>query len=106
MLHMETISKLLFWEKVTFGILTKHGKSKFIPDVYHVEGVKHNLLSIGKLIQKGYGVYIEDNHCVIKDTRPSNHLIEKVPMTRNCLFPLRIILDMKGKKNTRTIFKG
>ena len=57
--------------KYTVGILTKQGESKFIPDVYHVEGLKHNLLSIGQLIQKGYKVYIEDDHYVIKDKRPS-----------------------------------
>ena len=76
-----------------------------MPDVYHVEGLKHNLLSIGQLIQKGYRVYIEDNHYVIKDKHPSNQLIEKVPMTSNRLFPLRIILDMNGKTNTRVAFK-
>ena len=32
--------------------LTKQGESKYIPDVYHVEDLKHNLLSIGQLIQK------------------------------------------------------
>ena len=36
--------------KGTFNIITKHGGSKYIPDVYHVEGLKHNLLSIGQLI--------------------------------------------------------
>ena len=83
--------------KGTVDILTKQGESKYIPDVYHVEGLKHNLLSIGKLIQKGYRVYMEDDHCVIKDKRPRNQLIAKVPMTRNRLFPLRIVRDMKGK---------
>ena len=34
-------------------ILTKQGESKYIPNVYHVEGLKHNFLSIGQLIQKG-----------------------------------------------------
>ena len=34
------------------GILTKHGESKFILGVYHVKGLKHNLLSIRQLIQK------------------------------------------------------
>ena len=77
-----------------------------MPDVYHVEGMKHNLLSIGQLIHKGYRFYMEDNHCVIKDIRPSNRLIEKVPMTSNRLFPLRIIPDMKGKTNTGVAFKA
>ena len=46
-----------------------------------------------------------DNHAVIKDIRPTNQLIEKVPMTSNHLFPLRIILDMKGMTNTWATFK-
>ena len=62
-----------------------------MPNVYHLEGLKHNLLSIGQLIQKGYRIYMEDNHCVIKDIRPRNQVIEKVPMTSNHLFPLKIV---------------
>ena len=42
---------------------------------------------------------------MIKDKRLSNQLIEKVPMTSNHLFPLRIIPDTKGKTNTRAAFK-
>ena len=48
---------------------------------------------------------MEDEHCVIKDKRPSDQLIEKVPMTSNRLFPLRIVPDMKGKTNTGAVFK-
>ena len=92
--------------KGSVDILTKQGESKYIPDVYHVEGLKHNFLSIGQLIQKCYRVYMEDDHCVIKDKRPSDQLIEKVPMTSNRMFPLRIVPDMKGKTNTRAAFKG
>ena len=33
--------------KGTINILTKQGEHKYMPDVYHVEGLKHNLLSIG-----------------------------------------------------------
>ena len=90
---------------VLIDILTKQGESKYIPNVYHVEGLKHNLLSSGQLLQKGYRVYMEDEHCVIKDKRPSDQLIVRVPMTSNHLFPLRIIFDMKGKTNTGAAFK-
>ena len=76
-----------------------------MPDVYHVEGLKHNLLSIGQLIQKGYKFYMEDNNCVIKNICPSNQLIEKVPMISNRLFPLRIIRYMKGKRNIGVAFE-
>ena len=99
MLHLEIMSKSLFLGKCTVSILTKQEEHKYIPDVYHVEGMKHNLLIIRKMIQKGYRVYIEDNHCVIKDKCPSNQFIAKVPMTSNRLFPLRIVPDMKGKTN-------
>ena len=86
----------------TVGILTKQGENKYIPDVYHVEGLKHNLLSIGQLIQKGYRVYIEDDH---KDKCPSDQLIAKVPMTSNHLFPLTIVPNIKGKTKTGAAFK-
>ena len=43
---------------------------------------------------------MEDNHYVIKDIRPSNQLIARVPMTHNHLFPLRIVLE-----NTEAAFK-
>ena len=58
--------------KGTIGILTKQGESKFIPNVYHVEGIKHNFFSIGQLIQKCYRFYMEDNHYVVKDIRQRN----------------------------------
>ena len=48
---------------------------------------------------------MEDDHCVIKDKRPSDQLVAKVPMTSNHLFPLRIVPYMKGKKNTGATFK-
>ena len=86
-------------------ILTKQGESKYIPHVYHIEGLKHNLLRIGQLIHKGCRFYIEDDHCVIKDKHPRNQLIAKVPMASNRLFPLRIVTDIKGKKNIGAVFK-
>ena len=48
---------------------------------------------------------MEDEYCVIKDKRPNNQLIEKVPMTSNHLFPLRIVPNIKGKK-TGAAFKA
>ena len=49
---------------------------------------------------------MEDDHCVIKDKRQSNQLIAKVSMTSNCLFPLRIVSNMKGKINIRAAFRA
>ena len=49
---VQTYVQVTVLRKGNVGILTKQGGSKFILDVYHVEGLKNNLLSIGQLIQK------------------------------------------------------
>ena len=48
---------------------------------------------------------MEDEHYVIKDKRPSDQLITKVPMTRNHFFPSRIVPGMKEKTNIGDAFK-
>ena len=42
---------------------------------------------------------------MIKDKRPSNQLIAKVPMTISHFFPLRIVPNMKGETYTGASFK-
>jgi hypothetical protein len=64
--------------KDNINILTRQGEHKVISDVYYVSGLKHNRISTGKLLQKGYKIYMEDNHCVIMDKCPSNLLITKI----------------------------
>ena len=56
----------ILWKGI-ICILTNQGESKYIPDVYHVEGLKDNCLSIGQLMQKRYRVYVEYGHYVIKE---------------------------------------
>lgn len=36
-------------------------------DVYFVDGLKHNLLSIGQLVDKGCHLQFSDKKCTIKD---------------------------------------
>jgi hypothetical protein len=42
-------------------VLTKHGEVKNIYDVYYVPNIKHNLLSVGKLMVHGYDVTFHNN---------------------------------------------
>ena len=35
--------------------------------VYFVDGLKHNLLSVGQLMDKGYQLQFADKTCTIKD---------------------------------------
>ena len=43
-------------EKGNIKILTKKGEKKHISNVYFVPSLKHNLFSIGQLVEKGYRV--------------------------------------------------
>ena len=48
-----TDSKVSVMGKGRVNILTKKGEKKYISDVYFVPGLKHNLMSVGQLMQKG-----------------------------------------------------
>jgi len=65
--------------------------------VYYVVDLKHNLMSTGQLLQKGYRIYMEDNHYVILDRYPSNQLITRIQMTCNRVFPLTLKPTIKRK---------
>jgi hypothetical protein len=69
-------------------VLTKQGEVKNIPDVYYVPNIKHNLLSVGKLMTHGYDVTFHKNTCTILNQ--TKILVAKVPMTKNILFPLEM----------------
>jgi hypothetical protein len=52
--------------------------------------MKHNLLSVGKLIEHGYKVLFEGTSCKIYDKIPSRKLISEMHMTPNRMFPLTL----------------
>ena len=87
--------------KGVVNILTKQGETKEISELYYVPILKHNLLSVGQLTQKGYKVIFQGQEVVIYDKPPSKQLIEKVQMTRNILFPL--ILNYSGQASSFTV---
>lgn len=68
-------------------IQSKQG-SKRVSDVYYVPGLKHNLLSVGQLLQKGHHVLFKQGECEIRDK--NSVLIARVNMTENKMFPLRL----------------
>ncbi|XP_022007712.1 uncharacterized protein LOC110906973 [Helianthus annuus] len=68
------------------------GHEKRVPNVFYVEGLKHNLLSVGQLVQKGYDVRFNDEGCTIND--PSGFCIGTVKMTGNKMFPLNLKHDI------------
>ena len=48
------------------GSITLYGK-KNTDDVYFVDGMKHNLSSVGKLMDKGYQLQFGNDICIIKN---------------------------------------
>jgi len=54
-----TDSKVSIISKGRVNILTKKGEKNYISDVYFVPGLKHNLISIGQFMQKGYNVFFK-----------------------------------------------
>ena len=93
-----TYIQVIVLDKGSINILTKQGEERVMSNVYYVSSLKHNLMSIGQLLQKGYRIYMEDNHCVIMDKSPRNLLIAKIHMTNKRMFPLT--LNPTKKKNT------
>jgi hypothetical protein len=82
--------------KCAINVITKTGK-KTIHDLYFVLGLKHNLINVGQLTQKGYRVAFENNVCTIFDIPPSKIVIAKIKMTNNRMFPLHMKSEMMEK---------
>ena len=56
------------------GRIIGHGSignnsSSLIENVLLVDGLKHNLLSISQLCDKGFKLIFESSHCIIKDSQ-------------------------------------
>jgi hypothetical protein len=83
-------SLVKFQDKGTVHILTKQDVKKDINDVYHVPDLKHNILSVGQLVENGYKVLFEGASCKIYDKPPSIKLISEIHMTQNRMFPLTL----------------
>ncbi|KAJ0963177.1 hypothetical protein J5N97_028299 [Dioscorea zingiberensis] len=47
----------------------ENGDQKYISDVFYVPGMKTNLLSVGQLVQKGYGMTLHDGKLSICDKK-------------------------------------
>ncbi|XP_024965761.1 uncharacterized protein LOC112505959 [Cynara cardunculus var. scolymus] len=62
-------------------------KDKRISNVFYVPGRKHNFLSVGLLILKGYRLLFRNEYCEI--TNFNNSLIGKAYMTHNKMFPIK-----------------
>jgi hypothetical protein len=85
--------------KYVILVYDKNDERRKIDDVYYVPGMKCNLLSVGKLIEKNYRVFFKNKVCTTYDKYPSKQLISIVEMTKNIMFPLIMRNDFTDSLN-------
>ncbi|CAJ2647891.1 unnamed protein product [Trifolium pratense] len=66
----------------------KNGNHTFVADVLYVPSMKHNLLSLGQLLEKGFNYSTKDH--IIEVFDPKNKLILKAPLSKNRTFRVNL----------------
>lgn len=69
-------------------IKRKDGEEAFISDVLFVPSMKHNLLSVGQLVEKGYTMTLGQNQMKVYDDH--SRLILEAPLSKNRTFKIGI----------------
>ena len=64
--RMDEDNKLLVKGSGDILVHTKNGDIKHMANVFYVPGLKHNLLSVGQLLKKGYNIQFKKDLCEIK----------------------------------------
>ncbi|KAI5430924.1 hypothetical protein KIW84_035170 [Lathyrus oleraceus] len=82
-------SKVIVEGKGTIRYLQKDGLIGSIQDVYYVPNLKTNILSLGRLTEKGYSILMKERILYLKDKL--GHLIARVEMERNRMYKLNLI---------------
>ncbi|XP_050916822.1 uncharacterized protein LOC127131996 [Lathyrus oleraceus] len=85
-------------------IQRSNGEKSMRKNVLHVPGIKCNLLSVGKMVEKGFSVIMKDRLLELFDTQ--NNLVLKSPMLENMTFKtiinstyvqwIKIVVDHKN----------
>ena len=70
-----------------------NNSSSLIENVLLVDGLKHNLLIISQLCDKGFKVIFESSHCIIKDSQNDKIIFMAIEMK---MFILLIFQNMKA----------
>lgn len=64
-----------------------YGKSKLISNVLYAPELAHNLLSVGQLLLGGFTILFDEACCTITE-KATGHVLAKVNMAENHMFPL------------------
>lgn len=89
-LNFPTTAPCQLWGKD--ASLLRNGDHSFISEVFYVPAMKSNLLSMGQLLEKGYGMQFWGRDLSIFDTKGT--LILKTTLTKNRMFRVDIPSDV------------
>ncbi|XP_045792104.1 uncharacterized protein LOC123886874 [Trifolium pratense] len=81
-------STILVEGKGKVMVQRKNANHTFITDVLYVPSMKHNLLSLGQLLEKGFNYSTKDHNIQVFD--PQNKLILKAPLSNNRTFKVNL----------------
>ncbi|XP_072076528.1 uncharacterized protein [Arachis hypogaea] len=81
-------SKVEITGKGTIIFELKNESHKILSNVYYIQKIKNNILSIGQLMENGCKIVMEDRYLWLRDK--NGNLIAKVSMTRNRTFLLNM----------------
>jgi hypothetical protein len=70
--------------------MLKNGNHSYIANVYYILSIKHNMLSVGQLIEKDYTLFMKDCNLTFKDY--NEKLISFMKMSKNMMFSLNIYM--------------
>jgi sarcosine oxidase delta subunit len=66
----------------------KNGNHTFVTDVLYVPTMKHNLLSLSQLIEKGFALSTKDKNIEVHD--PNSKLVLQAPLSKNRTFKVNL----------------
>ncbi|GAU50842.1 hypothetical protein TSUD_232190 [Trifolium subterraneum] len=69
-------------------VTRKNGNHTFVTDVLYVPTMKHNLLSLGQLIEKGFALSTKDKFLEVHDL--NKKLVLKAPLSKNRTFKVNL----------------
>jgi len=78
--------------KGNISIRLKNNNHSYIVDVCYILAIKHNMMSVGQLLEKCYTFFMKNCHLTVKDY--NERLIAFVKMYKNTMFPLNIQYDI------------
>jgi len=84
----EDSAKVPIKERGKICFSQKDKRTCTMEDVYYVPNLKNNILSIRRLVEKGYSIFMKDGMLHLKDK--SGRVVSHVDMTSNRMFKLNL----------------